>query len=160
MPRRVPEMPDFKTQRRLASSELNVGESRVWINPDPEVANALADAITREDIRAQIEGGNIKAKPKKGNSRARFRIKAAKRAYGHGKGPGNRKGAKGARRPRKELWMAKIRALRKRLKELRDDELIDAHTYRMLYRKSKGGEYRSTSHLNVYIKAKGLARSE
>lgn len=153
-------MPDFKTQRRLAASELNIGESRVWINPDPEAANTIADAITREDIRAQIEAGNIKAKPEKGNSRARFRIKAAKRAYGHKKGPGNRKGAKGARKPSKELWMAKIRALRKRLKELRDSDQIDVHAYRMLYRKSKGGEYRSISHLNAYIKAKGLTRGE
>ncbi|MCJ7444734.1 MAG: 50S ribosomal protein L19e [Methanotrichaceae archaeon] len=153
-------MPDFKTQRRLAASELTIGESRVWINPDPEVANTIADAITREDIRAQIEARNIKAKPEKGNSRARFRVRAAKRAYGHRKGPGTRKGAKGARRPSKELWMAKIRALRKRLKELRDSDQIDVHAYRMLYRKSKGGEYRNISHLNAYIKAKGLTRGE
>jgi large subunit ribosomal protein L19e len=153
-------MPDFSTHRRLAAAELNVGESRVWINPDPEVAGEIADAITHEDIRAQIDAGNIKAKPKKGNSRARFRARAAKRAYGHCKGPGHRKGAKGARTPRKEQWMAKIRALRKRLRELREGGQIDQHTYRMLYRKSKGGEYRSTAHLNAYIKAKGLSRSE
>ena len=153
-------MPGFTTQRRLAASELNIGESRVWINPDPELAGALGDAITREDIRSQISEGNIKAKPKKGNSRGRIRAKNAKRAYGHCKGPGHRRGAKGARRPRKELWMTKIRALRKRLRELRDTGQIDRHAYRLLYRKSKGGEYRSLSHLNAYIKAKGLTRSE
>ena len=81
-------MPDFTTQRRLAALEMGIGESRVWINPDPETAGEMADAITREDIRSQIEAGNIKAKPKKGNSRARFRARAAKRAYGHCKGPG------------------------------------------------------------------------
>lgn len=153
-------MPDFTTHRRLAAAELKVGESRVWVNPDPEVAGTIADAITREDIRAQIEAGNIKAKPKKGNSRARIRARAEQRAYGHRKGPGHRKGAKGARTPRKEQWMAKIRALRRRLKELREEDQIDRHTYRMLYRKSKGGEYRSTAHLNAYIKAKGLSRGE
>ncbi len=153
-------MPDFTTHRRLAAAELKVGESRVWINPDTEAAGAIADAITREDIRAQIEAGNIKAKPKKGNSRARIRARAEQRAYGHRKGPGHRKGAKGARTPRKEQWMAKIRALRRRLKELREEDQIDRHTYRMLYRKSKGGEYRSTAHLNAYIKAKGLSRGE
>ncbi len=153
-------MADFTTHRRLAAAELKAGESRVWINPDPEVAGEIADAITHEDIRSQIEAGNIKAKPKKGNSRARFRAKAEKKAYGHCKGPGHRRGAKGARTPRKEQWMAKIRALRKRLKELREGGQIDRHTYRMLYRKSKGGEYRSTAHLNAYIKAKGLSRSE
>jgi large subunit ribosomal protein L19e len=153
-------MPDFKTQKKLAASELDVGKSRVWINPDAEAAGEIAEAITREDIRAQIESGNIKAKPQKGNSRARFRARAAKRAYGHQKGAGSRKGAKGARSPRKEQWMAKIRAQRKRLRELRESEQIDQHTYRMLYRKSKGGEYRSTAHLDAYIKAKGLARGE
>ncbi len=153
-------MSDFATQRRLAAAELNVGESRVWINPDTEVASDIADAITREDIRSQIGAGNIKAKPKKGNSRARYRARAEQRAYGHRKGHGHRKGAKGARAPRKELWMAKIRALRKRLIELREGGQIDRHTYRLLYRKSKGGEYRSTAHLNAYIKTKGLARGE
>ena len=153
-------MSGFTTQRRLAASELNIGESRVWINPDPEVAGLLGDAITREDIRAQIQEGHIKAKPKKGNSRGRIRAKNAKRAYGHCKGPGHRRGAKGARSPRKELWMTKIRALRKRLRELRDTGQIDRHAYRLLYRKSKGGEYRSTAHMNSFIKAKGLARGE
>jgi large subunit ribosomal protein L19e len=151
---------DFSTLRRIAASELGIGQSRVWINPDTEIVGELTDAITREDVRSQIDAGNIKAKPKKGNSRARFKLRASKRAYGHRKGPGHRKGAKGARTPSKEQWMAKIRALRRRLRELKDADQIDRHTYRMLYRKSKGGEYRSTSHLNAYIKAKGLARSE
>lgn len=153
-------MPDFSTQKRLAASVLAVGETRIWINPDPEVAGEIADAITREDIRSQIEAGNIKAKPKKGNSRARYRVRAAKRAYGHQKGQGRRKGAKGSRSPRKVVWMTKIRALRSNLKELREEGEIDRHTYRMLYRKAKGGEYRSTAHLNAYIKAKGLTRSD
>src|SRR5512137_3082829 len=113
------------------------------MNPDSELAGELSDAITREDIRAQIEAGNIKAKPKKGNSRARFRARAEKRAYGHRKGPGHRKGAKGARTPSKEQWMAKIRALRRRLRELKESGQIDRHSYRILYRKSAGGEYRS-----------------
>jgi large subunit ribosomal protein L19e len=156
----VSEVTNLATQRRLAASELKVGESRVWINPDTEVSGDIADAITREDVRAQIAEGNIKSKPKKGNSRARYRARAEARAYGHRKGHGHRKGAKGARTPRKEQWMAKIRALRKRLFELRESGQIDRHTYRMLYRKSKGGEYRSTAHLNAYIKTKGLARGE
>ncbi len=153
-------LPGFSTQRRLAAAELKVGESRVWINPDPEVAGDLSDAITREDIRSQIDTGNIKAKPAKSNSRARYRVRAAKRAYGHCRGPGHRKGSKGARAPRKEQWMTKIRALRKTLKELREQEQIDRHSYRMLYRKSKGGEYRNVAHLNAFIKAKGLVRGE
>lgn len=153
-------MPDFTTHRRLAASELGIGESRVWINPDADVSEEIADAITREDIRVHIEKGNIKAKPKKGNSRARYRLRAAKRAYGHRKGPGHRKGAKNARTPSKEKWISKIRALRRRLRALKEEGQIDRHSYRLLYRKSKGGEYRSVAHLDAYIKAKGLARGE
>jgi len=153
-------LPDFSTQKRLAASELKVGRSRVWINPDTEAAAAISDAITREDIRGQIDAGNIKAKPKKGNSRGRFRARAEKRAYGHCRGAGHRKGAKGARTPSKEQWMAKVRAQRRRLRELKENGEIDRHIYRMLYRKSKGGEYRSVAHLNAYIKAKGLGRGE
>jgi large subunit ribosomal protein L19e len=153
-------MPGLTTQRRLAASELKCGESRVWINPDPEVASELSDAITREDIRSLIEAGKIKAKPKKGNSRSRIRARAIKRAYGHCKGAGHRRGSKGARSPRKEQWMTKIRALRKKLRELRLGGQIDRHAYRLLYRKSKGGEYRSLAHMNSFIKAKGLARGE
>jgi large subunit ribosomal protein L19e len=153
-------MPEYITQRRLAADILNVGQSRIWINPDPDAAGDITDAITREDVRGLIASGNIKAKPKKGNSRARYKARAEKRAYGHCRGHGRRKGAKGARTPRKKLWMAKIRALRKRLKELREEDMVDRHTYRMLYRKAKGGEYRNTAHLNAYIKAKGLMRSE
>jgi len=156
----VCDLTDFSIQKRLAALELDCGQSRVWINPDVDVAGEITDAITREDIRSQIEAGNIKAKPKKGNSRARFRLRAERRAYGHGRGAGHRKGAKGARNPSKEQWMAKVRAQRRRLRELKEGGQIDQHTYRMLYRKSKGGEYRSTAHMNAYIKAKGLARGE
>jgi len=153
-------MPNFSTQKRLAASVLDIGKSRVWVNPDPDVAGDIADAITRDDIRAQIEVGNIMAKPKKGNSRARYRARAAKRAYGHRKGQGRRKGAKGARNPKKQRWMTKIRALRRRLRDLRANDQIDRHDYRILYRKAKGGEYRSTAHLNAYIKSKGLMRND
>jgi large subunit ribosomal protein L19e len=156
----VSEMADFAIQKRLAASELSIGESRVWINPSPDVASEIADAITRQDIRAQIDAGNIKAKPKKGNSRARFRIKAAKRAYGHRKGMGHRKGPKGARTPSKTKWVSKIRALRRLLREMKAEGSIDKHTYRALYRKAKGGEYRSTAHLSAYMKTKGLSRGE
>ena len=64
-------MSDFCTQRRLAADELGIGESRVWLNPDAEVASELSDAITREDIRSQIEAGNIKAKPQQPTASAK-----------------------------------------------------------------------------------------
>ena len=142
-------MSDLANQRRLASKILECGLDRVWLNPD--ASKEIASAITREDIRGLIEKGTIKAKPVKGVSRGRARALAAKRKYGHRKGHGSRKGTKGARTPKKELWIKKIRALRRRLKELRADGNVDKSTYCRLYRKAKGGEYRSVAHLNSHL---------
>lgn len=143
-------MADLANQKRLAASILKVGVTRVWM--DPEKLEDIATAITREDLRKLIEEGVVKRRAVVGISRGRARARDIKRAKGHGKGHGSRKGAAGARAPRKEQWMRKIRAQRKVLKAMRDDEkTIDAHTYRILYRKAKGGEFRNISHLKSYI---------
>jgi len=144
-------MTDLANQRRLAADVMGVGLYRVWL--DPEASKDIAAALTREDIRKLIEEGKIDKMAVKGVSRARARELHEARDYGHRKGHGSRSGAKGARRPKKEMWMKKIRALRQRLRELRDNNTIDASTYRRLYRKAKGGEYRSKAHLNAHVEA-------
>lgn len=149
-------MSDLANQRRLASKVLECGLDRVWL--DPEASEKIAAAITREDIRGLIKDGIIKAKPVRGVSRGRARALAAKRKYGHCKGHGSRKGKKGARTPSKELWMKKIRALRRRLKELRADGALEKSVYCRLYRKAKGGEYRSVSHLNSHLESEKLIK--
>ncbi|HWR25120.1 MAG TPA: 50S ribosomal protein L19e [Methanosarcina sp.] len=151
-------MTDLANQRRVASKILKCGLDRVWLNP--EASEEITSAITREDIRGLIEKGTIKAKPVKGVSRGRARALAAKRKYGHCKGHGSRKGKKGARTPKKEQWMKKIRALRKRLKELRAEGALDKSVYCRLYRKAKGGEYRSVSHLNSHLGSEKLLKKE
>ncbi|MBC7114753.1 MAG: large subunit ribosomal protein L19e [Archaeoglobi archaeon] len=151
-------MVNLTTQRRLAADILKVGLDRVWF--DPEALDEIATAITRDDIRALIEEGKIKRKPKKGISRARARKRLLKRMKGRGRGPGSRKGAKGARDPKKRQWIRKIRALRSYLRELRDQGKITRSTYRMLYRKASGGEFRSVSHLQAYIKSYNLMVEE
>lgn len=143
-------MADLKNQRRMASLILDCGYDRVWM--DPTKMAEIAEAITREDIRGLIAEGTIKAKKVKGVSRGRARLVAEKRKYGHRKGPGSRKGKKGARTYSKGLWMKKIRALRRRLKEMRADETIDRKTYCRFYRKAKGGEFRNVAHLEAHIK--------
>lgn len=142
-------MTDLANQRRLAAEVMDIGVNRVWL--DPEASKDIAVALTREDIRKLIEDGKVGKRAIKGVSRGRARKLAETRAYGHRKGHGSRSGAKGARRPKKEQWMKRIRALRSRLKELKDNTTIDASTYRKLYRKAKGGEYRSRAHLDAHI---------
>ncbi|AKB29708.1 LSU ribosomal protein L19e [Methanosarcina siciliae C2J] len=151
-------MSDLFNQKKLASKVLGCGLDRVWL--DPEASEEIASAITREDIRGLIEKGTIKVKPVKGVSRGRARALDAKRKYGHCKGYGSRKGKKGARTPKKEQWIKKIRALRRRLKELRADGALDKSVYCRLYRKAKGGEYRSVSHLNSHLESEKLLKKE
>ncbi len=144
----------MKLQRRLAAQVLKCGENRVWI--DPNALEDVSSASTKDDIRELIESGVIKRKPVKGISRARINARKAQRKKGRRRGYGRRKGKKTARMPRKELWMIRIRAIRKRLKYLRDSGAIDRKTYRMLYMKAKGGEFRSVSHLNAYLQTQGI----
>ncbi|USZ67601.1 50S ribosomal protein L19e [Halorussus salilacus] len=142
-------MTDLSAQKRLAADVLDVGESRVWFDPDAQ--GAIVEAITREDIRELVEDGTIQAKDKKGNSRGRARERDAKRAYGHQTGPGNRKGKSGGRQSEKEQWQQTIRAQRRKLKELRAEGEITQSQYRDLYDKAKGGEFRSVRYLLNYI---------
>jgi len=142
-------MSDLTNQRRMAAAVLKCGVNRVWF--DPERQTDIEGAISRDSVRELIEDGAIKAHPVKGNSRGRARERMARRAYGHRKGPGRRKGAAGARAPRKRVWIGKIRAQRRALREMRDDGTIDRSLYRLMYRRASGGQFRSVAHLTAHI---------
>ena len=142
-------MTDLRAQRRLAADVLDVGKNRVWFDPDAQ--GDIAAAITREEIRDLVEEGLIQAKDARGNSRGRARERNQKRAYGHRKGPGTRKGKKGARQNEKAQWQQQIRAQRRKLRELRDEGELTPTEYRELYRKASGGEFRSVRYLLNYI---------
>ena len=144
-------MSDLSAQKRLASDVLDVGESRVWFDPDAQ--GEIAEAITREDIRELVDDGTIRAKDAKGNSRGRARERDAKRDYGHQTGAGTRKGKSGGRQQRKEQWEGTIRAQRRKLKELRAEGELTSSQYRDLYDKAKGGEFRSVQYLLNYIES-------
>jgi large subunit ribosomal protein L19e len=142
-------MTDLSAQKRLAADVLDVGENRVWL--DPGAQEELEDAITREDIRELVEQGTVRAKEPAGNSRGRARERAAKRSYGHQKGPGTRKGKAGGRQNEKQEWRNSIRAQRRKLRELRDDGDITPGQYRELYDMAKGGEFQDVRRLLNYV---------
>ena len=54
--------------------------------------------------------------------------------------------------------MSRIRSQRKRLRRLRERRVITVNTYRSLYRKTKGGEFRSIAELERYITENNLRR--
>ncbi|MFB6193200.1 MAG: 50S ribosomal protein L19e [Candidatus Nanohaloarchaea archaeon] len=143
---------DLKNQRRMAADIMDVGEDRVWI--DPEEQEKVDEAITRQDIRNLIEGGTIQKKEKKGTSKGRAREKKKQKKKGRRKGQGSRQGKKGARKSDKQKWMENIRAIRSELKEMRDNEEITQEQYRDLYDRAKGGFFRDTKHLKNYVENK------
>ena len=147
---------DLKNQRRIAAQMLKCGESRVWI--DPNRMEDVADAITRSDVRTLISSGTIAAKQKRGVSRGRANYLQTQKRKGRRTGQGSRKGRKHARKPSKERWQQTIRPIRKRLRELRDDGVIDTRTYRKYYLRAKGGVFKSRPHLDSHLKAEGILK--
>lgn len=145
-------MSDLKSQKRMASEIMDIGENRVWIDPDQ--TDRVEEAITRQDIRNLIEGGAIQKKDEEGTSRGRARENRKQKKRGRRKGQGSRKGEKTARKDSKQEWMEKIRAIRKRLKEMRDEDELSSEEYRKLYDMAKGGFFRDTNHLENHIEEK------
>ena len=147
---------NLTSQRKIASAVLDCGINRVWI--DPERADEVSMAITREEIRKLIKDKAIKASPMNSTSRGRARVLAEKKKKGRRVGQGSKKGKKYAVVKRKTRWMNRIRAQRKKLFDLRENRIISVSTYRSLYRKAKGGEFRSTAELERYINDNNLRR--
>ncbi len=150
---------DYRLQRRLAAEILGVGESRIWISPDPDNEEEISQAITKKDVEALIKKGLIKVMPKKGNAH-RWLERRRQRAKGRRRGPGKRKGPATARNDPKREWIYRIRRMRRYLRWLRDHELIDRRTYRQLYRWTKGGMFRNLSALRRYIEENNLIKKK
>jgi len=151
-------MSDLSLQKRLAAEILGVGESRIWI--DPNRIEDVADAITREEIRGLIKDGVIQVKPVHSNSRERWRRRHLQRKKGRRRGYGKRKGKKTARKDKKEEWMNRIRKIRRFLRYLRDNGIIDRKTYRRLYMLAKGGTFHSLASLKHYMKEHGILKEK
>ncbi len=149
---------NLSNQRRMAAEILKCGEHRVWI--DPNRMEEVADAITREDVRAAVRSGFIRRLPEKGQSRGRVRYRAQQKKKGRRRGQGSRKGATGARSPRKDRWIRTIRPLRRVLQELRAEGKLDPASYRRLYLRAKGGMYRSKAHLLQHLRTEGYLQEE
>ncbi|MFH1623290.1 MAG: 50S ribosomal protein L19e [Candidatus Aenigmatarchaeota archaeon] len=147
-------MAKLTLQKKLAADVLKVGQSKVWISPDKENQKDLQAAITRADIRRAIKKGLIKARLGKIPMPARAgRSKRRKKA-------GSRKGSKYARLPKKKRWIATVRPLRKMLKEIKLAGEVDNATYRKLYMLIKGGQFRSRSHMRIYMEQHGMLKKK
>ena len=136
---------NLRSKRRLAADALGVGKDRIILTP--EAQDLIQDAITRSTIRGLTGMGGIKVAPVKGVSRGRARGRRQK-----SRSHGSLRGTKTSRRPQKDAWVAKVRALRWRLRVARDRNGITKELYKSLYRQVKGGQVRDVKHLLELMK--------
>ncbi len=143
-------------QKKIAAQILNCSRKKIWLDPDRLID--IKEAITKVDVKSLIKEGVIRKKPTKRISRGRARKILTQKRKGRRKGHGSRKGKRTARLPRKRGWINKIRAQRILLKELRGKNKISKKAYIELYRKAKGGFFRSKRHIMLYVQERGLGK--
>jgi len=149
---------NLRNQKRISSQIMGVGKKRVWFDPDrmPEIK----EAITKADLHSLIKDHAIQERPENGHSKGRTRKNKAQKKKGRQKGQGHRKGKQGARQPKKRAWINKIRQQRALLKRLMEKSMITTSTYHEMYKKAKGGFFRSVRHLKGYLTDRGLITSK
>ncbi|MGN6822877.1 MAG: 50S ribosomal protein L19e [Candidatus Nitrosocosmicus sp.] len=141
---------NIRKKRELVSRILGVGVNRVRFEPDK--LDDVADSITRENIRSLVNNGSIWTSKVQGTSRGRTRSKLHIKKK-HGTGPGSKKGKKTARVGKKEIYVIRIRSMRRHLKILKERKDLTNDQFWILYKKVNGAQVRSLSHLRELVKA-------
>jgi large subunit ribosomal protein L19e len=139
---------NLRTKKKLVSRVVGVGLSRIKF--DPERSDDIADAITRQNVRSLITSGAITIKSAKGTSRGRAQFKKSQKKK-RGTTTGSKKGRKGARVGKKEVYVLKVRSLRHRLKVAKDREEITNPEFWTIYKKIGGNTVRNIAHLRSLI---------
>lgn len=140
---------NLRDKRELAARLLDVGANRVKF--DPQYLEDITDAITRENIKSLVTARTILVRGIKGTSRGRTRARHLN-AKKRGKGHGSKKGSKGARRGKKQLWVKRVRAMRRRIKIMKNRGEISKAAFWSLYTKINGGQVRTLAHLRELAK--------
>ena len=146
---------NLKAKKRLASRVTGVGVHRIRFDSDH--LDDVADAITRENIRSLITANTIQIKSFTGTSRGRAQEKKDQKKK-RGTGQGSKKGRKGARVGKKEVYVAKVRSLRRLLKIAKDRKDITNPEFWSLYKKVGGNTVRNKAHLRLLMEETSAKR--
>jgi large subunit ribosomal protein L19e len=139
---------NLKAKKRLASRVTGVGVHRIKFDSDH--LDDIADAITRQNIRSLITANTIQIKSFTGTSRGRAQAKKDQKKK-RGTGQGSKQGRKGARVGKKEVYVAKVRSLRRLLKIAKDRKDITNPEFWTLYKKVGGNTVRNKAHLRLLM---------
>lgn len=145
----------IQTIKRMARDILGIGGSRIKIN-NSEI-DKVKDALTKDDVRGLIHRGLIVVDKPQGISRKNAKERHEKRKSGQKRGPGSRKGTKGARTNPKQVWMNKVRKQRETITALKPK--LASGMYGKLRKMIKGGYFKSNAHVVSHIKEKGWIKN-
>ena len=139
---------NLKAKKRLVARVTGVGVHRVRFDSDH--LDDVADAITRENIRSLITANTIKIKSIVGTSKGRAHTKKSQKNK-RGIKQGSKQGRKGARVGKKEVYVAKVRSLRRLLKIAKDRKDLTNPEFWTLYKKVGGNTVRNKAHLRLLM---------
>jgi len=139
---------NLKAKKRLASRVTGVGIHRIKFDADH--LDDIADAITRANIRSLITANTIRIKSFTGTSRGRAQRKKDQKNK-RGTTQGSKHGKKGARVGKKEVYVAKVRSLRRLLKIAKDRKDLTNPEFWALYKKVGGNTVRNKAHLRTLM---------
>lgn len=134
-------------QRRMAAKVLNVGENKVWF--DPERISEIKEAITKQDVEDLIKDKAIKRKPHLGQKRRAGKINLKRKRKGRRRGHGHIK-----KIINKGDYIDKIRKLRSFIKSLKDSKQINKEDYAKIYKLLKAGIFKNKQAITDYLKEK------
>ena len=139
---------NLKAKKRLAARVIGVGIHRIKFDSDH--LDDVADAITRQNIRSLVTANTIRVKSFTGTSRGRAHAKKAQRNK-RGTTQGSKHGRKGARVGKKEVYVTKVRSLRRLLKIAKDRKDLTNPEFWTLYKKVGGNTVRNKAHLRTLM---------
>ncbi|VVB78785.1 50S ribosomal protein L19e [uncultured archaeon] len=129
---------NLRNKKELAAKALGVGKRRIKFNTEslPEIK----EAITKEDIKTLYNEGIISIKPVKGRKKiVRRKIR---------RGPGK---IKKKIKTRKQDYVKITRKLRRYVRQLRSDAVIDRDKYIELRKKIRMRNFKSKGSLKEYV---------